>query len=67
MKISKYTKKLNNTNILYSSQREIKAVVRLHNEEHISMILSPETHHMHTLRHTPLSLNLHKLIEVYKA
>ena len=26
----------NNNNILYSSQREIKAVVRSHNEEHIS-------------------------------
>ena len=26
----------NNNNILYSSRREIKAVVRSHNEEHIS-------------------------------
>ena len=30
----------NNNNILYSSQREIKAVVRSHNEEYISIILS---------------------------
>ena len=30
----------NNNNILYPSQREIKAVVRSHNEEHISIILS---------------------------
>ena len=38
----------NNNNILYSSQREIKAVVRSHNEEHISIILSHETHaHTH--------------------
>ena len=29
-----------NNNILYSSQREIKAVVRSHNEEYISIILS---------------------------
>ena len=29
-----------NNNILYSSLREIKAVVRSHNEEHISIILS---------------------------
>ena len=50
----------NNNDILYSSQREIKAVVRSHNEEHISIILSHETHththsytHIHTLRHTP--------------
>ena len=39
----------NNNNILYSSQREIKAVVRPHNEEHISVILSHETHaHTHS-------------------
>ena len=40
----------NNKNILYSSQREIKAVVRSHNEEHhISIILSHETHaHTHS-------------------
>ena len=30
----------NNNNILYSSLQEIKAVVRSHNEEHISIILS---------------------------
>ena len=36
-------------NILYSSQREIKAVVRSHNEEHVSVILSHETHaHTHS-------------------
>ena len=29
-----------NNNILYSSQREIQAVVRSHNEKHISIILS---------------------------
>ena len=39
----------NNNNILYLSQREIKAVVRSHNEEHILDI-------------RPLSLNLHILI-----
>ena len=33
-----------NNNILYSSQREIKAVIRSHNKEHISIILSHETH-----------------------
>ena len=39
----------NNNNILYSSQREIKAVVRSHNEEHLSIILSHETHaHTHS-------------------
>ena len=41
----------NNNNTLYSSQREIKAVVRSHNEEHISVILSHETHahtHIHS-------------------
>ena len=37
------------TIILYSSQQEIKAVVRSHNEEHISIILSHETHaHTHS-------------------
>ena len=40
----------NNNSILHSSQREIKAAVRPHNEEHISVILSHETH---ILRHTP--------------
>ena len=30
----------NNNNIPYSSQREIKAVFRSHNEEHVSIILS---------------------------
>ena len=40
--------------ILYSSQWEIKAVIRSHNEEHFSVILSHEAHtHIHTLRHTP--------------
>ena len=39
-----------NNNILYSSQREIKAVVRSHNEEH-SNSKSWNTH-IHTLRHT---------------
>ena len=34
----------NNNNILYSSQREIKAVIRSHNKENISVILSHETH-----------------------
>ena len=39
----------NNNNILYSSMREIKAVVRSYNEEHISVILSHETHaHTHS-------------------
>ena len=33
-------REVTNNNILYSSQREIKAVVRSHNEEHISIILS---------------------------
>ena len=38
----------NNNNILYSFQLEIKAVVRSHNEEHVSIILSHETHaHTH--------------------
>ena len=55
----------NNNNILYSSQREIKAVFRpftlTHNEEYISVIQSHETHtHTHTytlLDIHPLSLN----------
>ena len=52
----------NNNNILYSSQLEIKAVIRSHNEEHISIILSHETHaHTHFLTYA-LSLNLHTLI-----
>ena len=35
-------------NMFYSSHEEIKAVVRSHNEEHISVILSHETHaHTH--------------------
>ena len=34
----------NNNNILYSSPQEIKTVIQLHNEEHISIILSHETH-----------------------
>ena len=39
----------NNNNILYSSQPEIKAVVRSHNEERISIILRHETHaHTHS-------------------
>ena len=42
------TATINNNNILYSSQREIKAFVRSHNEEHISIILNHETHaHTH--------------------
>ena len=44
-----YINNYNNNNILYSSQWEIKAVVRSHNEEHISVILSHETHaHTHS-------------------
>ena len=36
-------------NILPSSQQEIKAVIRSHNEEHISICLSHETHaHTHS-------------------
>ena len=38
-----YRSSVTNNNILYSSQREIKAVVRSHNKERISIIL----------RHTP--------------
>ena len=39
----------NDNNILYSSQCEIKAAVRSHNKEHISIILSHETHaHTHS-------------------
>ena len=48
----------NNNNILYSSQREIKAVVRSHNKEHISIILSHETHvHTHLDIHIPRCWN----------
>ena len=43
----------NNNNILYLSQREIKAVVRSHNKEHISIILSHETHAHNTLGYMP--------------
>ena len=44
----------NNNNILDSSQREIKAVVQSHNEEHISIILSHETHaHTHSSTYAP--------------
>ena len=43
----------NNNNILYSSQQEIKAVIRSHNEEHVSIILSHETHaHTHSYSQT---------------
>ena len=44
----------NNKNILYSSQREIKAVVRSQNEEHnyLNNAKSLNTH-IHTLRQTP--------------
>ena len=51
-----------NNDILYSSQREFKAVVRSHNEEHISIILSQETRTYTLLDIRPLSLNLHTLI-----
>ena len=53
----------NNNSILYSSQREIKAVIRSHNEEHISIILSHETrtYTFLLLDIRPLSLNLHTL------
>ena len=38
----------NDNNILYSSQWEIKALIRSHNEKHISVILNHEPHaHMH--------------------
>ena len=65
---------LNNNNILYSSQWEIKAVIQSHDEEHFSVILSHETHAQtrnskswNTRTYTrldirPLSLNLHTLI-----
>ena len=40
--------------MLYSFEREIKAVVRSHNEEHISIILSHETHaHTHSWTFAP--------------
>ena len=51
-----------NNNILYSSQRKIKAVIRSHNEGHISVILSHETCTYTLLDIRPLSLNLHTLI-----
>ena len=54
--------RVNNNNILYSSQREIKAVVRSHNEEHVSIILSHETRTYTLLDICPFSLNLHTLI-----
>ena len=40
----------NSNNILYSSQQEIKAIDRSHNEEHISIILSHETHAIRLIR-----------------
>ena len=46
----------NNNDILYSSQWEIIAVVRSHNKENISIILSHEPHaptYIHTLRYMP--------------
>ena len=51
----------NNNNILSSSQREIKAVVRSHNEEHISVILSHDPHaHTHSYTYAPfLSICIH--------
>ena len=53
----------NNNNILYSSQREIKDVVRSHNEEHISIILSSLNTRTYTLLDIrPLFLSLHTLI-----
>ena len=54
----------NNNNIFYSSQRETKAVVRSHNEEHISIIVSHEPHAYTLLLIDirPLALNLHTLI-----
>ena len=53
----------NSNNILYSSQREIKAVVRSHNEEHVSIIQSHETHaHTRSWTYAPVSLNLRTLI-----
>ena len=51
----------NNNHTLYSFQQEVKAVVQLHNEEHISVILSHETHAHTLLDICPLSLNLHTL------
>ena len=44
----------NNHNILHSSQWEIKVVVRPHNEEHISIILSREPHaYTHSQTYAP--------------
>ena len=54
----------NSNNILYSSQREIKAVVRWHNEEHISIILCHETRTYTLLDIRSLSLNLHRQYHV---
>ena len=51
------------SNILYSSQWEIKAVVRSHNEEHISVILNHEPHaHTHNLHTLILSYSKPKII-----
>ena len=55
-------RRLNNNNILYSSLREIKAVVRSHNEElylNSSNSLNTRTYTLLVIR--PLSLNLHTL------
>ena len=51
----------NKNNILYSSLREIKAVVRSDNEGHISIILSHQTHaHTHSSTYIPfLSICIH--------
>ena len=51
----------NNNDILYSSQWETEAVVRSHNEEHISIILNHETHaHKHSQTYAPfLSICIH--------
>ena len=54
----------NSNNILYSSQREIKAVVRSHNEEHISIILSHEILSIPDL-HPPLPASPFKKIAFY--
>ena len=48
----------NNNSTLHSSQREIKAVVRSHNEERISIILKSRNTHTYTLLDIrPLSLS----------
>ena len=41
----------NNNNILYSSQQEIKAVIRSHNREHSNSVMKHT--HIHTLRQMP--------------